>query len=176
MAAVIAFSFGAPFEFTTSPGMPNLNPAYWWGEDTGWKLGLPDWSHFIAVLPFAVLAVSMWSPDLLGHQVFQKLSYPKKSERAHMNIDDTMIAASSRQAVGSLLGGGNISSSWGTYIIPASIARRPIPGGALVTGFMRCSGTLGLPHGSSILAASALSSAYCWGLSTANGSRYANDA
>ncbi len=66
--------------------------------------------------------------------MFQKLSYPKKSERAHMNIDDTMIAASSRQAVGSLLGGGNISSSWGTYIIPASIARRPIPGGAIVTG------------------------------------------
>ncbi|AJP44121.1 membrane protein [Alteromonas australica] len=136
MAAVIALAMGAPFEFNTSPGMPNLNPAYWWGEDTGWQLGLPDWSHFVAVLPFAVLAVAMWSPDFLGHQVFQKLSYPKNSEKAHMNIDDTMIAASSRQAVGSLLGGGNLSSSWGTYIIPASIARRPIPGGAIVTGVL----------------------------------------
>ena len=136
MAAVIALAMGAPFEFNTSPGMPNLNPAYWWGEDTGWQLGLPDWSHFVAVLPFAVLAVAMWSPDFLGHQVFQKLSYPKNSEKAHMNIDDTMIAASSRQAVGSLLGGGNLSSSWGTYFIPASIARRPIPGGAIVTGVL----------------------------------------
>jgi len=53
-----------------------------------------------------------------------------------MNIDDTMIAASSRQAVGSLLGGGNLASSWGTYIIPASIAKRPIPGGAVVTGLL----------------------------------------
>lgn len=30
-----------------------------------------------------------------------------------MDIDDTMIAASGRQAVGSILGGGNIASSWG---------------------------------------------------------------
>ncbi len=124
MAAIIALAMGAPFEFSTSPGIPNMNPAYWWGEDTGWKLGLPDWSHFVAVLPFAVLAVSMWSPDFLGHQVFQKLSYPKNTKRVHMDIDDTMMTASTRQAVGSLLGGGNITSSWGTYIIPASIALR----------------------------------------------------
>jgi len=136
MAAVIALALGAPFEFTTSPGVPNMNPAYWWGENTGWQLGLPDWSHFVAVLPFAVLAVAMWSPDFLGHQVFQKLSYPKNTKRVIMNIDDTMMAASTRQAVGSLLGGGNISSSWGTYIIPASIARRPIPAGAIVTGVL----------------------------------------
>ncbi|MEM7421705.1 MAG: DUF3360 family protein [Pseudomonadota bacterium] len=136
MAAVLALALGAPFEFTTAPGIPHLNPSYWWGESSGWQLGLPSLSHFIAVLPFAVLAVAMWSPDFLGHQVFQKLSYPKKSERALMDIDDTMIAASGRQAVGSILGGGNIASSWGTYIIPASIARRPIPGGALVTGIL----------------------------------------
>lgn len=134
MAAALALILGAPFEFSTAPGIPHLSPSYWWGETTGWQLGLPNLAHFIAVLPFAVLAVAMWSPDFLGHQVFQKLSYPKKSEKALMNIDDTMIAASSRQAVGSLLGGGNIASSWGTYIIPASIARRPIPGGALITG------------------------------------------
>lgn len=136
MAAIVALVLGAPFEFVTSPGIPNLNPAYWWGENTGWKLGIPEWSHFVAVLPFAVLAVAMWSPDFLGHQVFQKLSYPKKSDKAHMNIDDTMISASTRQAVGSVLGGGNLASSWGTYIIPASIARRPIPGGAIVTGIL----------------------------------------
>ena len=136
IAAAIAFAMGAPFEFSTAPGIPNLNPAYWWGDNTGWELGLPNWSHFVAVLPFAVLAVAMWSPDFLGHQVFQKLSYPKHTKKVQMNIDDTMIAASTRQAVGSLLGGGNIASSWGTYIIPASIARRPIPAGAVVTGVL----------------------------------------
>lgn len=136
MAAAIALIMGAPFEFTTQPGMPNLSPSYWWGENTGWQLGWPDWSHFVAVLPFAVLAVAMWSPDFLGHQVFQKISYPEKTEKVRMNIDDTMMAASARQAVGSFLGGGNISSSWGTYIIPASIARRPIPAGAVVTGVL----------------------------------------
>lgn len=136
LAALIAFALGAPFEFTTEPGIPNLNPMYWWGEDTGWQLGLPELHHFLAVAPFAVLAVAMWSPDFLGHRVFQQLNYPPRSERVLMNIDDTMCTASSRQVVGSLLGGGNIASSWGTYIIPASIAKRPIAAGAVLTGLL----------------------------------------
>ncbi|MBT1065498.1 DUF3360 family protein [Bowmanella sp. Y26] len=136
LAAVIAFALGAPFEFTTSPSIPNLSPAYWWGEDTGWQLGLPDLQSFIAVAPFAVLAVAMWSPDFLGHRVFQQLSYPKKTDKVLMNIDDTMLSASARQIVGSTLGGGNLASSWGTYIVPAAIARRPIPGGAILTGIL----------------------------------------
>ncbi|MFB6349225.1 DUF3360 family protein [Moraxella sp. ZJ142] len=133
LAGLIAFAFGAPFEFNTHPGLPPLNPMYWWGEDTGWTVGLPDASSFIAVFPFAVLAVAMWSPDFLGHQVFQKISYPKNSERTHMDIDDTMVSCSVRQAVGSLLGGANFTSSWGTYIVPAAIAKRPIPAGAILT-------------------------------------------
>lgn len=133
LAAVIAFALGAPFEFKTQPGLPPLNPMYWWGEDTGWTLGLPDLKAFIVVFPFAVLAVAMWSPDFLGHQVFQKISYPKHSERTHMNIDDTMLTCSARQAAGSLLGGANFASSWGTYIVPAAIAKRPIPAGAVLT-------------------------------------------
>ena len=136
MAALIALAFGAPFSFTTTPGIPSLDPSFWWGETTGWQLGLPTWSHFVAVFPFAVLAVAMWSPDFLGHRVFQELSYPSKAQKALMNIDDTMIAASARQAIGSALGGGNIASSWGTYIIPAAIAQRPIPAGAVVTGVL----------------------------------------
>ena len=133
MAGFIAFALGAPFEFKTEPGLPPLNPAYWWGEDTGWTMGLPDLKAFVVVFPFAVLAVAMWSPDFLGHQVFQKISYPPNSERTHMNIDDTMITASARQAAGSLLGGANFASSWGTYIVPAAIAKRPIPAGAVLT-------------------------------------------
>lgn len=134
LAAVIAFALGAPFEFTTHPGLPNLSPAYWWGESTGWNLGLPGLEHFIAVAPFAVLAVVMWSPDFLGHRVFQEISYPPKTDKVLMDIDDTMVSTAARQVVGSVLGGGNLSSSWGTYIVPAAIASRPIPAGAILTG------------------------------------------
>lgn len=136
LAAVIAFALGAPFEFSTEPGIPNLNPAYWWGEDTGWKLGLPELHHFIAVAPFAVLAIAMWSPDFLGHRVFQQLNYPKNAKKVLMNIDDTMCVAAARQIVGTSLGGGNLASSWGTYVVPAAIAKRPIPAGALLTGLL----------------------------------------
>lgn len=146
MAGVLAFVLGAPFSFETEPGLPNMNPAYWWGENTGWMLGLPDFNSFLVVFPFAVLAVAMWSPDFLGHQVFQKLSYPEKSEKAQMNIDDTMVVCSARQAVGSLLGGANFTSSWGTYVVPAAIARRPIPAGALLTAlFCVVASLLGYP-------------------------------
>ena len=133
LAGFLAFILGAPFEFKTEPGLPPLSPMYWWGESTGWTLGLPDLKAFIVVFPFAVLAVAMWTPDFLGHQVFQKISYPKHSERTHMSIDDTTITCSLRQMVGSVLGGANFTSSWGTYIVPASIAKRPIPAGAALT-------------------------------------------
>ncbi len=136
LAALIAFVMGAPFEFTTEPGVPNLNPMYWWGEDTGWQIGLPDLHHFIAVAPFAVLAVAMWSPDFLGHRVFQQLNYPPKAKKVLMNIDDTMCVAAARQIVGTSLGGGNLASSWGTFMVPAAIAKRPIPAGTLLTGLL----------------------------------------
>lgn len=136
LAGVIAFALGAPFEFSTEPGVPILNPAYWWGEDTGWKLGLPELHHFVAVAPFAVLAVAMWSPDFLGHRVFQQLNYPPKAKKVLMNIDDTMCVAAARQIVGTALGGGNLTSSWGTFMVPAAIAKRPIPAGAVLTGLL----------------------------------------
>ncbi|MFA0678204.1 DUF3360 family protein, partial [Vibrio sp. 10N.222.51.A6] len=79
LGGTIAFAMGAPFAFHTEPGLPNMNPMYWWGEDTGWMLGLPTIEHFMVVLPFAILAVAMWSPDFLGHQVFQKISYPERT-------------------------------------------------------------------------------------------------
>lgn len=128
-----AFLLGAPFKFQTGPGLPPLNPMYWWGENTGWMLGLPTMESFIVVLPFAILAVAMWSPDFLGHQVFQKISYPQRTEKVLMDIDDTMVSASFRQVAGSLMGGANFTSSWGTYIVPAAIAKRPIPAGAILT-------------------------------------------
>jgi hypothetical protein len=136
IAGIVAYAMGAEFAFTTEPGLPHLSPFYWWGEDTGWKLGWPTLEHYIAVVPFALLAVAMWSPDYLGHRVFQELNYPKEAKGVLMNVDDTMMVASIRQGVGSLLGGSNLASSWGTYMIPAAIAKRPIPGGALLTGIL----------------------------------------
>jgi hypothetical protein len=137
---------GAQFEFTTPPGLPHFSPMWWWGENTGWQIGWPDFGHFIAVIPFAILAVAMWSPDYLGHRVFQELNYPKNAKNVLMDIDDTMTVASIRQAIGTFLGGGNIASSWGTYMIPAAIAKRPIPGGAVLTGiFCILAGVLGYP-------------------------------
>ena len=136
IAGIVAYAMGTPFEFVTEPGLPHFSPSYWWGETTGWQLGWPSLSHYVAVIPFAILAVAMWSPDFLGHRVFQELNYPKKAEGVLMNVDDTMTVCSIRQMIGSLLGGGNLASSWGTYMIPAAIAKRPIPGGALLTGIM----------------------------------------
>ena len=134
LAIIVALAMGAPFQFVTPPGLPPLNPMYWWGADTGWMLGLPDMSHWIAVIPFAILAIAMWPPDFLGHRVFQEMNYPKGTDRVLMDVDDTMVTCSVRQAVGSVLGGGNLTSSWGTYMIPAGIAKRPIPAGAILTG------------------------------------------
>ncbi|MDB4297579.1 DUF3360 domain-containing protein [Flavobacteriaceae bacterium] len=136
LAGVIAYCLGSDFQFTTTPGLPHMNPAWWWGETTGWKLGLPNLAQFIAVIPFAILAVAMWTPDYLGHRVFQELNYPKNAKGVLMDVDDTMTATSFRQMIGTILGGGNIASSWGTYLIPAAIAKRPIPGGALLTGVL----------------------------------------
>ncbi|MGY5352120.1 DUF3360 family protein [Wenyingzhuangia sp. IMCC45533] len=136
IAGVIAYAMGAHFEFSTLPGLPHMNPNWWWGETTGWQIGWPNLGHFISVIPFAILAVAMWPPDYLGHRVFQELNYPKGAEKTLMDVDDTMSVASLRQIVGSVLGGGNITSSWGTYMIPAAIAKRPIPGGALLTALL----------------------------------------
>ena len=137
VAVVVALALGAgmDLEFITAPGIPNLNPVYWWGStETGWQLGLPNAQHFIASLPFAILAVAMWPPDFLGHRIFQELNYPKGAEKVLMDVDDTMTTCSLRQIVGTAVGGGNITSSWGTYMIPAAIAKRPIPAGAILLG------------------------------------------
>ncbi len=146
LAGIIAYAMGADFSFTTAPGLPHFSPSYWWGKDTGWQLGWPNVQHFIAVIPFAILAVAMWSPDFLGHRVFQEINYPKKAKKVLMDVDDTMTVASIRQMIGTFLGGGNIASSWGTYMIPAAIAKRAIPGGAILTAiFCVLTGILGYP-------------------------------
>ncbi|MBY5993897.1 DUF3360 family protein [Ferrimonas balearica] len=135
LATALLLGAGFDLTFTTETGLPNLNPVYWWGStEQGWMLGLPNLEHFIASLPFAILAVAMWSPDFLGHRIFQELNYPRGTDKVLMDVDDTMTTCSVRQMVGTSLGGCNITSSWGTYMIPAAIAKRPIPAGAIVLG------------------------------------------
>ena len=146
IALVIPLLLGASFSWENAPGIPHMSPSYWWGEGTGWQMGWPDEAtHWLAALPFALLAVAMWPPDFLGHRVFQELNYPKNSQ-CLMDTDDTMTICSIRQITGSLLGGSNLTSSWGTYMIPAAIAKRPIPAGAILTGLF-CVGAavLGYP-------------------------------
>ena len=52
LGGTMAFALGAPFEFHTAPGLPNMNPMYWWGDNTGWMLGLPTLESFVVVLRF----------------------------------------------------------------------------------------------------------------------------
>lgn len=59
LAGFTAYLLGAPFSFQTAPGLPPMSPAYWWGENTGWMMGLPTMDSFLVVFPFAVLAVAM---------------------------------------------------------------------------------------------------------------------
>lgn len=177
MGGGLAFLLGAPFEFRTAPGLPNMNPAYWWGDNTGWMLGLPTLESFIVVLPFAVLAVAMWSPDFLGHQVFQKISYPEKTEKVHMNIDDTMVGAAIRQTCGSLMGGSNFTSSWGTYIVPAAIGQTADPRRGHSNRPILCHCQyLGIPDGSRHLATRLVRGLDRWRLPAATRSRYGHDA
>lgn len=137
LLVALALGAGGDLELTTEVGLPPLSPSYWWGStEQGWMMGLPNVQHFIASLPFAILAVAMWSPDFLGHRIFQEMNYPKGADRVLMDVDDTMTMCSIRQVVGTALGGGNITSSWGTYMIPAAIAKRPIPAGAILLGLL----------------------------------------
>ncbi|MBT9172418.1 MAG: hypothetical protein DDT21_00799 [Syntrophomonadaceae bacterium] len=133
-AAIIALLMGAPFKFVTPPGIPNFNPFYWWGANTGWQLGLPTLEHFIAVIPFAIIAVVFWPPDAMGLIAFQKTFYPPKSENAYLHTDDCFRAISLRQMSGGLLGGGAICDPWGTLVIPAAIIKRPLPAAQIIMG------------------------------------------
>lgn len=134
IAAIIALAMGAPFQFQTAPGLPILNPAYWWGADTGWMLGLPTLEHFIAVLPFAILGVVMWPPDALGLIAFQRAGYPAGTERALIHIDDTFRVLGIRSITTHTIGSGVLTDPWGTYVIPASIIKRPLPAGGILLG------------------------------------------
>src|SRR5690606_7567451 len=111
-------------------------PLYRWGENTGWHLRLTNLQHFIAVAAFAVLAVASWPPDFRGPRLFQQMNYPPRAQQELLHLHDTMSVAAARQSVRTALGGANVASSWGTYVVPAALAKRPIPAGAILTGVL----------------------------------------
>ena len=133
-AAIVALAMGAPFVFRTPPGLPNFNPAYWWGADTGWMIGLPGPEAFIAMIPFAIIAVVLWPPDAIGLMAFQRAGYPAGSEKAFLHVDDSFIAIAARQAITVAWGVGMLSDPWGTYVIPASVAKRPLQACGILMG------------------------------------------
>ncbi len=109
----------------------------------------PTIEHLAVVLPFAILAVAMWSPDFRA-SAFQRSATQSALKSNNMNIDDTMTTASIRQTFGSR-SGTNFYPSWGTYIVPAAIAKRPIPAGALRRPVLYHRSGLGLPDGISAI-------------------------
>ncbi|MBS3887288.1 MAG: DUF3360 family protein [Dethiobacter sp.] len=144
VCAIIALAMGAPFQFQTAPGFPNFNPFYWWGADTGWMLGMPTLEQFIAVIPFAIIGVVMWPPDAIGLIAFQRAGYPAGTEKALIHIDDTFKALGVRNIVTNTIGSGVLSDPWGTYVIPASIIKRPLPAAGILLGvFFLLSGISG---------------------------------
>ena len=136
VCSVIALAMGAPFRFVTSPGIPNFNPFYWWGTNTGWMLGLPTVENFIAVIPFAIIGVVMWPPDALGLIAFQRAGYPAGTEKAVLHIDDTFKALGIRQIIVALFGDAVLTDPMGTYVIPASIIKRPLVAGQILAGML----------------------------------------
>ncbi len=99
--------------------------------------GLPTAESFLVVFPFCGIGCCNVVARFFRTSSVPKNQLSRKTDKVLMNIDDTMTSCSVRQAVGSILGGANFTSSWGTYIgSAASIAKRPIPGGAVLTAVL----------------------------------------
>ena len=81
VAGGAVYMMGVTFKFVTTPGIPDLNPFFWWGENTGWMIGFPSLSSLITVVPFALLGIAMWPPDFLGHRIFQETHYPATARK-----------------------------------------------------------------------------------------------
>lgn len=108
--------------------------------------------------------------------MFQKISYPEKTDKVLMNIDDTMTSCSVRQAVGSILGGANFTSSWGTYIVGIDCQTPHSGRCGFNGGFMYYRRVVGLSDGLGDLAAGIERSLDRRRMLTAFGSGHGNDA
>lgn len=102
--------------------------------------------NFVKALPFALLAVVTWPIDALAVKAIQETNYPKEAEKAVFYMNSTYIIVSLKNIIGALLGGGQISAIWRSFMIPLGIVKRPIGASALILGILGASfGILGFP-------------------------------
>lgn len=144
-AIAISSSFGLYPELKTGIALPIIDPNTWWNEKWGIGWGL-NARNFIKALPFALLAVVMWPLDALAVKTIQETNYPERAKRAVFDMNSTYFVVSLRNIAGALLGGGQISAIWRSFMIPLGVVKRPIGASALILGIIGASfGVLGAP-------------------------------
>ncbi|MBM7581873.1 hypothetical protein JOD02_000710 [Caldicoprobacter guelmensis] len=144
-ALLMSGLYGKYPAFETSMAFPIMNPNIWWNEKwgIGWGINL---ENFIKALPFTMLAVVMWPLDALAVKTIQELNYPREAKKAVFDMNSTYTLVSIRNIIGAVLGGGQISAVWRSFMIPLGVVRRPIGGSALILGIMGLAfGFFGVP-------------------------------
>lgn len=131
----VAFLFGIFPEFKTLPNFPIISPSVWWFDkwNLGWGISL---INIVKALPFALLAIVMWPTDALSIKALQETNYGHNANKSIFHMNSTFLAVSIRNITGSILGGAQTAAIWRSFMIPLSIVRRPIGGGAFVMGIL----------------------------------------
>ena len=133
LSLIIASLYGLFPSFETGPGLPIINPVYWWNQRWGIGFGL-NLPNFIAAVPFALLVMTMWPLDALAVKTLQETNYPPEAKRAMLNMNATFIGVTLRNMVGVLLGGAQTAAVWRSFMIPLATVKRPIGGSAILLG------------------------------------------
>lgn len=142
-ALLVSFFFGLTPVFKTPIALPIINPDYWWNVKWGIGYGFTV-KNFLVAMPFALLVIAMWPIDALAITTMQESNYPVKARKAIFDLNATFIIISIRNMVGVILGGGQVSAVWRSFMIPLSVVKRPIGGSALILGiFGICFGIFG---------------------------------
>ncbi|TYQ18335.1 UNVERIFIED_CONTAM: 6Fe-6S prismane cluster-containing protein [Acetivibrio alkalicellulosi] len=134
-ALVFSALFGVVPNISTPVSLPIINPNVWWNEKWGIGWGISV-ENFIKALPFGLLAVVMWPTDALAIRALQESSYPKEAHNTIFKANSSFIIASIRNIIGVVLGGGQTSAIWRSFMIPLSSVKRPIGGSAFLLGII----------------------------------------
>ena len=145
LALLVSYLFGLSPVFETSVALPIINPDYWWNVKWGIGYGFTI-KNFLVAMPFAMLVIAMWPIDALAIRTMQESNYPVNARKAIFDLNATFIIISIRNMIGAILGGGQISAVWRSFMIPLAVVRRPIGGSALLLAILGiCFGILGFP-------------------------------
>ncbi|MDQ2085809.1 DUF3360 family protein [Herbivorax sp. ANBcel31] len=132
-ALFLSAIFGLFPDLTTPVSLPTINPNLWWTEKWGIGWGLTV-ENFIKAFPFGLLAIVMWPTDALAIRTLQESNYPKEAHGIIFKANSSFIIASIRNIVGVILGGGQTSAIWRSFMIPLGSVKRPIGGSAFLLG------------------------------------------